>query len=208
MYFNVWSHLNEELQILILSYFNADELITLCYVSKHFRRFVLSKFLQIYDISTCFCSVDYWTRVIKENVFNLIYKIYEKLWDTYPFDFEQYETLLIKKLRNMFLFSVSLHFLRCRTCFCTCFCSVDYWTRVIKENVFNLIYKIYEKLWDTYPFDFEQYETLLIKKLRNMFLFSVSLHFLRCRKSCENKPAYCRFCSRVRENDYYEYNAF
>ena len=90
----------------------------------------------------------------------------------------------------------------------TGFCSVDYWTRVIKENVFNLIYKIYEELWDTYPFDFEQYETLLIKKLRNMSLFSVSLHFLRCRRSCENKPAYCRFCSRVRENDYYEYNAF
>ena len=41
-----------------------------------------------------------------------------------------------------------------------------------------------------------------------MSLFSVCLHFLRCRKSCEKKPGFCKVCSRVRENTFYEHNAF
>ena len=133
--------LPEELQILLLSYFDADDLITLSYVSKHFRRLVLKIFSQIYEISTGFFSVTYRTKVIQENIFNLIQEIYKELWDTFPFDFEQ------------------------------------------------------------------NYE-LLIKKYHDMPLFSVSLHFVRCRRSCEKQPAYCRFCARIRENNYYEYNAF
>ena len=34
------------------------------------------------------------------------------------------------------------------------------------------------------------------------------MHFSRCRRSCEKKAGYCNFCSRVRENTFYEYNAF
>ena len=41
-----------------------------------------------------------------------------------------------------------------------------------------------------------------------MSLFSVCLHFLRCWRSCEKKSGYCNLCSRVRENTFYEYNAF
>ena len=41
-----------------------------------------------------------------------------------------------------------------------------------------------------------------------MSLFSVCLHFLRCRRSCEKNPGYCKVCSRVWENTFYEYNAF
>ena len=41
-----------------------------------------------------------------------------------------------------------------------------------------------------------------------MSLFSVCLHFLRCRRSCEKKAGYCNVCSRVRENTFYQYNAF
>ena len=41
-----------------------------------------------------------------------------------------------------------------------------------------------------------------------MSLLSVCLHFLRCRRSCEKKSDFCKVCSRVRENTFYEYNAF
>ena len=41
-----------------------------------------------------------------------------------------------------------------------------------------------------------------------MSLLSVCLHFLRCRRSCEKKSNFCKVCSRVRENTFYEYNAF
>ena len=41
-----------------------------------------------------------------------------------------------------------------------------------------------------------------------MSLFSVCLHFSRCQRSCEKKSGYCKMCSRVRENTFYNYNAF
>ena len=41
-----------------------------------------------------------------------------------------------------------------------------------------------------------------------MSLFSVCLHFLRCRRSCDKKSGYCKMCSRVRKNTFYDYNAF
>ena len=41
-----------------------------------------------------------------------------------------------------------------------------------------------------------------------MQLFSVCLHFLRCRRSCEKLSGFCQICLRVRENTFYEYNAF
>ena len=41
-----------------------------------------------------------------------------------------------------------------------------------------------------------------------MSLFSVCMHFLRCRRSCEKLSGYCKMCLRVRENTFYEYNVF
>ena len=41
-----------------------------------------------------------------------------------------------------------------------------------------------------------------------MSLFSICLHFLRCSKSCDKNPSYCKGCSRVRENIFYECNTF
>ena len=31
---------------------------------------------------------------------------------------------------------------------------------------------------------------------------------MRCRRSCEKKPNYCKSCSRVRDNDYYDVDKF
>ena len=139
--FDNWQHLHEELQLHIFLYLNANDLITLCYVSKCFRKLVLKKFAKYYDLSTGFCSVKYWTHEIEKNVFRLVEAIHSELFDSYAFDFE----------RN------------------------------------------YDKL---------------IKKFRYMPLFSVYFHFLRCRRSCERKLGYCKVCSGVRENTFYEYNAF
>ena len=76
-------------------------------------------------------------------------------------------------------------------------CSVKYWTNVIEKNIFQLVEAIHSELYDSYAFDFEVNCDELIKKFRHMSLFSVCLQFLRC-----------KVCSRVRENAFYEHNAF
>ena len=90
----------------------------------------------------------------------------------------------------------------------TGFCSVKYWTSKIERNVFELIQAIHNETFDTVSFDFEENYDKLIKIFRHISLFSVCLHFLRCRRSCEKKSGYCKVCSRIRENTFYEYNAF
>ena len=100
---NIWKNLQEELQLNILSYLNAIDLITLCYVSKYFRTLVLKKFYKHYDISTGFCAIKYWTNRIEENVFESIHNIHE------AFDFEKIYDKLIKNIRHMSLLSDCLH---------------------------------------------------------------------------------------------------
>ena len=126
--------------LLILSYFNANDLINLCYVSKYCRKCVLTKFDTYYNISTGFCSIGLWTNKIQGNLWGLI------------------------------------------------------------DNIFNDL---------TADFDPEGYYQLLFKEFHHLSLFSVCLHFLRCQRSCEkNYAAYCRLCSRVKDNNFFEYNAF
>ena len=55
----------------------------------------------------------------------------------------------------------------------------------VEENVFKLIGAIRSELFHTFAFDFEGNYDKLIKKFLHMSLFSVCLHFLRCRRSCE-----------------------
>ena len=111
---NIWQNLQEELQLNTLSYLNAIDLITLCYVSKYFKTLVLKKFYRHYDISTGFCAIKYCTNRIEDYVFGLtqgIHNIHE------AFDFKKIYDKLIKKFRHISLFSVCLHFLRCgRSC--------------------------------------------------------------------------------------------
>ena len=64
------------MQLKLLSYLNANDLITLCYVSKYFRKLVLIKFAKYYDLSAGFCSVEYWTNKIEKNVYQLIQEIH------------------------------------------------------------------------------------------------------------------------------------
>ena len=100
-------------------YLDTNDLITLCYVSKYFRELVLKSFSKVYDISSGFCSVQNWTNAIQKNLFNSIQDIhndtfFNEMFYTYNFDFEQNYEKLLKKFRHMSLFSVCLHFLRCR----------------------------------------------------------------------------------------------
>ena len=86
----------------------------------------------------------------------------------------------------------------------TGFYAIKYWTNRIQENVFGLtqsIHNIHE------AFDFEEIYDKFILKNCHMSLFSLCLHFLRCRRSSEKKSGYCKMCSRVRENTFYDYNA-
>ena len=111
--------LYEELQLKLLSYLNAEDLFTFCYVSKYFRKLVLKKFSMIFEISTGFCSVQNWIYVIQKNAFNLIQDIHNdsffcETFHAYNFDFEGNYEKLLKRFRRMSLFSVCLHFLRCR----------------------------------------------------------------------------------------------
>ena len=65
-----------------------------------------------------------------------------------------------------------------------------------------------QAIHDEITFDFEKNYEQLIKRFRHMSLFSVCLHFLRCRRSCEKKAGYYKFCSRVRENCFYDLDKF
>ena len=84
---------------------------------------------------------------------------------------------------------------------------------MIQKDLFNLIQHIHKdtlfnETFHTYNFDFEQNYENLLKKFRHMSLFSVYLHFLRCRRSCDRKANYCKICSRVRDNDFYDIDKF
>ena len=127
-------------------YLDANDLITLCYVSKYFRELVLKKFSKVYDISTGFCSVQNWTNAIQKHLFYLIQDIHN-------------------------------------------------------DTFFN-------ETFYTYNFDFEQNYEKLLKKFRHMSLFSVCLHFLRYRRFCDRKANYCKICSRVHDNDFYDFDKF
>ena len=71
-----------------------------------------------------------------------------------------------------------------------------------------MIEAIRSELFDTFTFAFEGNYDKLIKKFCHMSLFPVCLHLLRCQRSCEKRCSYCKMCSRVRENTFYEYDAF
>ena len=114
--------LMEELPMNFLMYLNANDLITLCYVSKFWRYIILTKFATIYRISTGFCSVEHWSNLIEKNCFSLIESIhndsfFDETFFNYHFDFEEYYFKLMERYRHLPLFSVCLHFLRCvRSC--------------------------------------------------------------------------------------------
>ena len=122
------------------------DLITLCYVLKYFREFVLKIFSKVYDISTGFCSVQNWTNAIQKRLSILIQDIHD-------------------------------------------------------DTFFN-------ETFYTYNFDFEQNYEKLFKNFLHMSLFLLCLHFLRCRRSCDRKANYCKICSRVRDNDFYDIDKF
>ena len=53
-----------------------------------FQKTCIKRFAKIYDISTGFCSVKYWTSKIERNVFELIQAISNDLFESKAFDFE------------------------------------------------------------------------------------------------------------------------
>ena len=87
----------------------------------------------------------------------------------------------------------------------TGFCSTLQWFKFLKKSCFALVDEIQCSNWNLDLFD---YEKLLKKEFRQMSLFSICLHFLRCVRSCDKQKGYCQLCSRVREKFFMECNAF
>ena len=78
----------------------------------------------------------------------------------------------------------------------TGFCSVRYWRTRIEKNLFLLHEKIHDNL---NFFDFEESYFKMCKKFRHLSLFSVCLHLLTCKRSCEkNVNSYCRLWDNVK----------
>ena len=75
----------------------------------------------------------------------------------------------------------------------------------LKKSCLALVDKIHCSNWNLDLFD---YEKLLKTEFRQMSLFSICLHFLRCMRSCDKQKGYCQLCSRVHENIFMERNAF
>ena len=95
----------------ILNFLDSNELITLLYVSKHLRFFVFQKFRTYWELSSGFCSFDQWDEKYTQNFFNLLNRLYLKLYKC-VFDFEYY-TLKLKKVRRyLSLFSICTHYMR------------------------------------------------------------------------------------------------
>ena len=87
----------------ILNFLDCNELITLLYVSKNLRFFVLQKFRTYWKLSSGFCSFDQWDEKLTQNFFDLLNSLYLKLYECL-FDFEYY----ILKLEALSDFDVTL----------------------------------------------------------------------------------------------------
>ena len=69
----------------------------------------------------------------------------------------------------------------------------------MKKKIFNLDQKIHEVIE---VFDFEESYFKMSKKFRYLSLFSVCLHFLK------KIASYCRICSRVKDNNFFNLDKF
>ena len=92
----------------------TEDIINLCSVSKFYRNVILKVFNRVYFISTGFCSTLQWFLFLKKSCFALVDEIHFSNWNLDLFD---YKKLLKKEFRQMSIFSICLHFLRCvRSC--------------------------------------------------------------------------------------------
>ena len=66
----------------------------------------------------------------------------------------------------------------------TSFCSVKHWKSKIKNYLFALHQKIHDAI-EVFNFEASYFE--MCKKFRNLSLFSVCLHLLSCKRSCEKR---------------------
>ena len=87
--------------------------MTLLYVSKYFRKYILDKNYKYFYLASGFCSLKYWQNIFKKDAFDLLQKIYNNVDFTYAFDFEKICPEVEVTLCHLSLFSVCFHFLTC-----------------------------------------------------------------------------------------------
>ena len=77
---NIQDILPSEIWWNILFYLNnSQDLVTLLYVSKFTRHFVLRRYDNHFFISSGFCAFEFWERKLLSNRFNLLSKLYTEL---------------------------------------------------------------------------------------------------------------------------------
>ena len=112
----MWNALPVTFQSKLLNYLNNKTLTKLLFVSKYFRKVILQKFEKYFDFSTGFCSIFEWHLVLFSNLINMLRAMNTKLEKQFDIDSigNQISNTILK---NLFLFSVCLHYFRCvRSC--------------------------------------------------------------------------------------------
>ena len=106
-----------------LNYLPVAVITNLLFVSKFTRQVIFKKFKEIYHLSTGFTSQKHWFSIIEKAAHDIcevvmIKKIFDPVFFNYHFDYEDRFLALVEKFkRNLSLFSVFMHFLRCiRSC--------------------------------------------------------------------------------------------
>ena len=67
----------------------AHDSVTLLYVSKYFRKYILDKNYKYFYLASGFCSLKYWENICRKDGFDLFQKFYNNDDLTYVFDFEK-----------------------------------------------------------------------------------------------------------------------
>ena len=102
----------------VFDYLNTPhESVTLLYVSKYFREYFFNRNYKYFHLSSGFCSIKYWEKILRKNAFNLMQKIYSNYDLTYVFDLEKVYSEVVVTLRHLSLFVVCFHLSTClRSC--------------------------------------------------------------------------------------------
>ena len=103
-----------------LNYLSVTVISNLLFVSTYTRNFILKKFNNIYYLSTGFTSEKHWYSILKKSTHDLIEvffneKFFDPVFFSYHFDYDENCSALLREFtRHLSLFSVSMHFLRCK----------------------------------------------------------------------------------------------
>ena len=113
-----WKFLPDVIKCKVLDYLNTPhESVTLLYVSKYFRKYILNFNYKYFYLSTGFCSVKYWDNIFKKKNVYILQKNFNNDDFIFTFDFEKTCHKFEVTFCHIPLSSVCFHLLTClRSC--------------------------------------------------------------------------------------------